>query len=127
VAGELRGGPQEAALEASRSLFYGELLSQGESLSMFRLETEFYRLPFHLDTVRHFASAAHAAEGKPKTIQALIAELLMAIAKDPNPLRPGRNEPRAVKRRRKNYRRRLFPADLRIGVLGVASSIAVYR
>ena len=56
-----------------------------------------------LDTVRHFANAAHAAEGKPKTIQALTAELLMAIAKDPNPLRPNRSEPRAVKRRRKNY------------------------
>jgi len=57
-----------------------------------------------LDTVRHFANAAHAAEGKPKTIQALTAELLMAVAKDPNPFRPGRNEPRAVKRRKKNYR-----------------------
>jgi len=56
-----------------------------------------------LDTVRHFANAAHAAEGKPKTIQALTAELLMAVAKDPNPLRPNRSEPRAVKRRRKNY------------------------
>jgi hypothetical protein len=57
-----------------------------------------------LDTVRHFANAAHAAEGKPKTIQALIAEMLAAVAKDSNPFRPGRNEPRAVKRRRKNYR-----------------------
>jgi len=56
-----------------------------------------------LDTVRHFANAAHAAEGKPRTIQALTAELLMAVAKDPNPFRPGRSEPRVVKRRRKNY------------------------
>jgi len=56
-----------------------------------------------LDTVRHFANAAHAAEGRPRTIRALTAELLMAVAKDPNPLRPGRSEPRAVKRRRKNY------------------------
>ena len=67
---------------------------------------ELGRLSFKgtLDTVRHFANAAHAAEGKPKTIQALTAELLMAVAKDPNPFRPGRNEPRAVKRRKKNYR-----------------------
>lgn len=56
-----------------------------------------------LDTVRHFANAAHAAEGKPRTIQALIEEMLMAIANDPNPHRPNRSEPRAVKRRRKNY------------------------
>ena len=66
---------------------------------------ELGRLSFKgtLDTVRHFANAAHAAEGKPRTIQALTAELLMAVAKDPNPLRPGRSEPRVVKRRRKNY------------------------
>ena len=57
-----------------------------------------------LDTVRHFANAAHATQGKPKTIQALVEEMLLAVAKDPNPLRPERNEPRAVKRRRKNYR-----------------------
>jgi hypothetical protein len=67
---------------------------------------ELGRLSFKgtLDTVRHFANAAHAAEGKPRTIQALTAELLMAVAKDSNPFRPGRNEPRAVKRRKKNYR-----------------------
>jgi len=66
---------------------------------------ELGRLSFKgtLDTVRHFANAAHAAEGKPRTIQALIAELLLAVARDTNPLRPGRSEPRAVKRRRKNY------------------------
>lgn len=57
-----------------------------------------------LDTVRHFANAAQAASGKPRTIQALIQEMLLAVAKDPNPFRPDRKEPRAVKRRRKNYR-----------------------
>jgi len=67
---------------------------------------ELDRLSFKgtLDTVRHFANAAHAAKDKPKTIQALTAELLIAVAKDPNPFRPGRNEPRALKRRKKNYR-----------------------
>jgi hypothetical protein len=57
-----------------------------------------------LDTVRHFANAAHAAKGKPRTIEALIQEMLTAVAKDPNPHRPGRSEPRVIKRRRKNYR-----------------------
>jgi hypothetical protein len=42
---------------------------------------ELGRLSFKgtLDTVRHFANAAHAAEGKPRTIQALIAELLLVL------------------------------------------------
>lgn len=56
-----------------------------------------------LDTVRHFATAIHAAEGKPRTIKALTDEMLQAVAKDPNPHRPNRNEPRAVKRRPKNH------------------------
>jgi hypothetical protein len=79
-----------------RTLMQTSALSHGADLG---------RLSFKgtLDTVRHFANAAHAADGKPKTIQALSEELLMAIAKDPNPFRPGRSEPRAVKRRRKNY------------------------
>ncbi len=56
-----------------------------------------------LDTVRHFANAAQGAEEKPRTIAALIDEMLLAIARDTLPLRPGRSEPRALKRRRKNY------------------------
>ena len=79
-----------------RSLMQTSAAAHGADLS---------RLSFKgcLDTVRHFANAAHAAEGKPMTIKALIEEMLMAVAKDPNPHRPGRNQPRAVKRRRKNY------------------------
>lgn len=79
-----------------RTLMQTSALSHGADLG---------RLSFKgtLDTVRHFANAAHAAEGRPRIIQALSAELLMAIAKDLNPFRPGRSEPRAVKRRRKNY------------------------
>ena len=56
-----------------------------------------------MDTVRHFANAAQGAEDKPRTIAALVDEMLRAIAKDPNPLRPGRSEPRAIKRRPKNF------------------------
>lgn len=57
-----------------------------------------------LDTVRQFASALHGAEEKPRTISAMVDEMLLAIARDPTPLRPGRSEPRVRKRRPKNYR-----------------------
>lgn len=64
------------------------------------------RLPFKgcLDTLRQFANAAIGAEDKPRTLSALIDEMLLAIARDPVPPRPGRTEPRVRKRRPKNYR-----------------------
>lgn len=57
-----------------------------------------------LDTLRQFANALHGAEDKPRTIAALVDEMLDAIARDTNPFRPGRTEPRVRKRRPKNYR-----------------------
>ena len=56
-----------------------------------------------LDTVRHFANAAQGAEEKPRIISALVDEMLRAIAQDSNPLRAKRSEPRAIKRRPKNF------------------------
>jgi len=56
-----------------------------------------------LDTVRHFAAAIHAARGTPRKQDALIEQMLTIIAGDPVPERPGRSEPRAKKRRPKNY------------------------
>ena len=56
-----------------------------------------------LDTVRHFASAIHAARATPRRQEALIEQMLATIAGDPLPERPGRSEPRAKKRRPKNY------------------------
>ena len=56
-----------------------------------------------LDTVRHFAAAIHAARATPRKQDALIAEMLAIIAGDCVPERPGRSEPRAKKRRAKNY------------------------
>ena len=56
-----------------------------------------------LDTVRHFASAIHAARATPRRQDALIEQMLATIASDPVPERPGRSEPRAKKRRPKNY------------------------
>ena len=56
-----------------------------------------------LDTVRHFANAIHAARATPRKQDALIERMLATIASDPVPARPGRSEPRAKKRRAKNY------------------------
>ena len=69
-------------------------------------DADLNRLSFKgcLDTVRHFANAAQGAEDKPRTISAIVDEMLLAIVRDPNPLRLGRSEPRALKRRKKNYR-----------------------
>jgi hypothetical protein len=44
-----------------------------------------------LDTVRSFANATSAALGKPRTISALIDDMLLAIARDLVPLRPARS------------------------------------
>ena len=57
-----------------------------------------------LDTLRQLAHAISALEKKPKTIAAMIDDMLLVIARDLTPLRPGRSEPRVKKRRPKNYR-----------------------
>ncbi len=56
-----------------------------------------------VDALRQWSAVIAAASGQPKKQDALIAQLLTAIARDPVPERPGRNEPRARKRRPKNY------------------------
>lgn len=56
-----------------------------------------------LDTARHFAAAVHAARATPRRQDALIDEMLAIIASDAVPRRPCRSEPRAKKRRPKNY------------------------
>ena len=69
-------------------------------------DVDLRRLSFKgcLDTLRQFANASSGAEDKPRTISAMVDDMLLAIARDPNPLRPGRSEPRVRKRRPKNYR-----------------------
>lgn len=57
-----------------------------------------------LDTLRQFANASAGAEHKPRTISAIIDDMLLAIARDLVPSRPSRSEPRVRKRRPKNYR-----------------------
>jgi hypothetical protein len=56
-----------------------------------------------LDSLRRFAETLQALEGKPRRQRAQLDELLRTIAKDRLPERPGRSEPRAKKRRGKNY------------------------
>ena len=57
-----------------------------------------------VDSVRQFSLAISQARSKRKQNQ-LIIELLEVIARDQVPERPGRLEPRAVKRRPKPYDR----------------------
>jgi len=57
-----------------------------------------------LDTLRQFANALAGAENKPRIVAAMVDEMLLVIAQDTVPLRPERTEPRARKRRPKNYR-----------------------
>jgi len=56
-----------------------------------------------LDALRHSAQAIHASAKQPRKQAQLIDQLLTQIAGDTVPHRPGRLEPRARKRRPKNY------------------------
>jgi len=55
------------------------------------------------DTLHHWTASLEAMRGKPRKQQALLDSMFELIAKDLVPLRPGREEPRAKKRRPKNY------------------------
>lgn len=69
-------------------------------------DVDLARLSFKgaLDTLRQFANAVSGTEDKPRTVSAMVDEMLSAIARDIVPLRPDRVEPRVRKRRPKNYR-----------------------
>jgi hypothetical protein len=56
-----------------------------------------------LDTIRHWAPILAAAHTRPRKQRLLLQEMLHLIASDPVPERPNRSEPRAKKRRSKNY------------------------
>jgi Transposase DDE domain/Insertion element 4 transposase N-terminal len=56
-----------------------------------------------LDTLRSWASVIRASAGKPRKQTELVNRMLLTIASDLLPIRPGRSEPRAKKRRPKNY------------------------
>lgn len=56
-----------------------------------------------LDTVRQWNEVIHASSGQPRKQSLLISDMLRLIALDTIPHRPGRSEPRAKKRRPKNF------------------------
>ena len=56
-----------------------------------------------VDTLRHWSASLEALRGKPRKQQRLLDAMFEIIAKDLVPHRPGREEPRAKKRRPKNY------------------------
>lgn len=64
-----------------------------------------------LDTVRHFSGAMSRARSQAKR-QALWAEFLRTLAADLVPERPGRREPRAIKRKKNKYPRLDRPRHL---------------
>jgi len=70
-----------------------------------RHQVDLSRISFKgtLDTLRHWSQAVDSCQGKPRKQSRLIDEMLRLIASDQLPDRPGRVEPRAKKRRAKNY------------------------
>jgi hypothetical protein len=56
-----------------------------------------------LDTLRQWSEVIHASSSQPRKQSLLIADMLRLIALDTLPHRPGRSEPRAKKRRPKNF------------------------
>jgi hypothetical protein len=68
-------------------------------------DVDLERLSFKgsLDSLHHFADAIYATHRKPSKQALLFDALLRTIASDLVPLRPNRCEPRARKRRQKNY------------------------
>jgi len=56
-----------------------------------------------LDTVRQWSEVIHASSGQPRKQSLLINDMLRLMALDTLPHRPGRSEPRAKKRRPKNF------------------------
>ena len=70
-----------------------------------RHDVSLARLSFKgtLDTVRQWSEVIHASSGQPRKQSLLITDRLRLIAWDTLPHRPGRSEPRAKKRRPKNF------------------------
>lgn len=55
------------------------------------------------DTLRHWSASMESLRGQPRKQKALLQAMLRIIASDLVPLRPAREQPRARKRRPKNY------------------------
>jgi len=70
-----------------------------------RHQVDLTRISFKgaLDTLRHWSASLEAMRGMPRKQQALLVAMFELIAMDLVPHCPGREEPRAKKRRPKNY------------------------
>jgi len=70
-----------------------------------RHQVELPRISFKgtVDTLRQWSASFEATHGRPRKQKTLLDAMFELIAKDLVPLRPGREEPRAKKRRPKNY------------------------
>jgi len=68
---------------------------------------ELSRLSFKaaIDTLRHFRVALNATNHQPKNYQRIVDDMLAVIASESVPLRIGRSEPRALKKRPKPFQR----------------------
>ncbi len=73
-----------------------------EAVALAGVEMERLSFKGSVDAVRQYSSAMHNQRGQ-KRRRELWSQLLATIARDQVPLRPDRNEPRAVKRRPKPY------------------------
>ena len=65
-----------------------------------------------LDTIRHWTCVVRASAGKAAKRRQLVSKMLECIARDLIPERPGRSEPRAVKRRPKSFNRLTMPRNI---------------
>ena len=70
-----------------------------------RHQVDLTRISFKgsVDTLRHWSASLEAMRGMPRKQQALLDAMFKIIAQDLVPHRPDREEPRAKKRRPKNY------------------------
>lgn len=78
-------------------------IGHGSAPDHYAGDSAFCPPPEDIDTARHFADVIHASAQSPRKQQRLIDEMLTLMASDLIPERPDRSEPRAKKRRPKNY------------------------
>jgi hypothetical protein len=103
----LRGrSPDSALQEAYARLIAHNLVRWTMACAARTHAVELERISFKgtLDAVRHFSAAMSRARSQARRL-ALWAELLRTLATDLVPERPGRREPRAVKRKKNKYPR----------------------
>jgi len=103
----LRGrSPEMVQKEAYAHLIAHNLIRCVMAQTAARHSVPLERISFKgsLDALRHFTQALARTRSK-RQRQDLWAELLKTLASDPIPERPGRREPRAVKRKKNKYPR----------------------